>query len=30
VREALAELTSRTLFLKVLGTYESGRLEPEE
>jgi prephenate dehydratase/chorismate mutase/prephenate dehydratase len=30
VREALAELTSRTLFLKVLGTYESGRLELEE
>jgi len=30
VREALAELASRTLFLKVLGTYESGRIEAEE
>ncbi len=30
VREALTELASRTLFLKVLGTYESGTIEPEE
>ncbi len=30
VREALTELASRTLFLKVLGTYESGRVEFEE